>query len=1323
MRRTPLFSLLLLIPLTSCLDSVVVEGDGFVIDTEPRLEQRELVDPGAAFVISEDGAQVLADNIDPLARALLDLPTEGPLDLSGLVADILAENPRILGNFTLSDVELTVAFPQERSIRVEVLGNPSRMRVEIAEMWVDIEATGTQPDRPGSFACRVRGKLDSGTARERMLTLRNVEVEVEFGAVGGRFDVGVRELEFEIAESGIDVVTDQSDPYYFCNFPECSDGGGDGCGECRAICGGAGILEDVGNFLAQFLDGILGNLVELLADRLVTVFEQLGGEVHPARFLGSYAPDLADSHRLEFGARPASGGIEVVGGAGNPAIAAQLAVGFRAKEVHPCIGPDVKIPSFSAGSPPDSAGDGGHLSLGVPAALLNQLLWSAYRAGSLCLQISSDDLSRVSALAGGDLRITAGTLSLLLPGLDQVVGRDTPLLISLGPYLDPDDPEVVVLGSGLPLGDEDGADIDSLLKLELPPLELGIHAWVDGRWLRLFGLQAKVRADVTPALRMDGGIDITIDNLDISNVTETYNELFGGVQLEQLFSAAFDLALGLLTGGGIELPIDLQTLLATALGVPLEVELTGLRSAGGGGDWLLVTADLAGTAQEAPPMVANTSAQSAATMAPGTSLPLRAWGLGIAGEQLAGAQVQYRLNGGAWRAWRPAGDVVVESALLLVPGVHAIEVRARTSRDWRTVDATPVTVLVDVVQPAEQPLDAEPPPASASGCSVGGSPDAGAPWAAFLLLLPLLIWSARRGSLTALAVSALVLVGCGDDKPPVQVVNCGSSQDCPAGQVCGCAGVCYGPQACESDGDCCAGTTCVEGACTETRECEASADCEGGELCSACLCRLPRCGGDSDCDDSANCVAGACTPGGSFPCPMSCGDDEVCVGELRRYIPRPPSCTNDSCGPGEALVIDRADDVLGPICSLEEAGCHCETLTVPVVSGDPTGYLGVVHLADGDLLVGAYDLGLQDVTVRRVNVASQEPGAVSWIEGFPDVDGPLEGDERGAFGPGLDVGSELDMAQDGDGNIALVYRDESGGRLRMRVGNGTTWRPAFDLEAGGRSPDVEADPEGGWVVAYQQVIPAGGELEFETSLRIAATTRWDPASPADFQQVTIESAPATIIYPELPSGQGASPSLAYAEGRWFVVWHDGLSGTLEMASWTSLPGVDTATVVIPQTRGDYSGGQTGVAPRLLARPPDNLDALFMDATSGELRHARWRWTGAVSDLVVQTVDPGNSATPQREIARDYALVSAPDGRLLAAWQDATFGDLWLGRASGQPAQWDAWAWSTEGATGFFPRIVYTDPDTPPLLVYGRWTFPDVRTIHQELVVQTFQDRR
>lgn len=395
-----------------------------------------------------------------------------------------------------------------------------------------------------------------------------------------------------------------------------------------------------------------------------------------------------------------------------------------------------------------------------------------------------------------------------------------------------------------------------------------------------------------------------------------------------------------------------------------------------------------------------------------------------------------------------------------------------------------------------------------------------------------------------------------------------------------------------------------------------------------------------------------------------------------------------------------------------------------MVSGDPTGYLSVVALADGDLLVGAYDLGLKDVTVRRIDPATQEVGELVWLEGFPDVAGPLTGDERGAFGPGVDMGSELDMAVDREGNVALVYRDSDTPALRMLVGDGSSWHAAFDLDEAGRWPDVEPDALGGWVVAYQLLRAAPGtDGLFETTLRVAQTISPQPASEAEFDFHSLESGDASIVYPELPAGQGATPSLASVDSRWFLVWHNAIEGSMQMATWTQLPGVDVVTVLEPSSRGDYPGGRTGLAPKLVARPPDHLDALYMDATTGELRHARWRWDGGVTDLAVQTVDSGNNGTPQREIGLDYSLVTAPDGRLIAAWQDATFGDLLLGRAAGQPADWDTWTWSTEGGTGFFPTVVYSDADLPPLLIYGRWTFPEIRTIHQELVVQTFQDRR
>jgi hypothetical protein len=421
--------------------------------------------------------------------------------------------------------------------------------------------------------------------------------------------------------------------------------------------------------------------------------------------------------------------------------------------------------------------------------------------------------------------------------------------------------------------------------------------------------------------------------------------------------------------------------------------------------------------------------------------------------------------------------------------------------------------------------------------------------------------------------------------------------------------------------------------------------------------------------------------------------------------------------------VDRADDVLGPLCSYESAGCHCETLSVSVVSGDPSAYIGVVPLPSGEFLVGAYDLAMRDVTVRLLDPRTQELGEIQWIEGFPEAQGPLPESQRGAYGPGPDVGAELDMAVDSEGYVAMVYRDRTAGTVRFIVGDGVGWLGGFDLDDGGRWPHVEPDPLGGWVVAYQQVQTVAGapEGQFRTSLRIAASGVRVPESWADFGYETVESETVDIAYLDLPAGQGATPSLVHAEGRWYVVWHDGVRGTLAMGTWTQLPFIDTAVVVEPASRGDVAGAATGVAPKLIAGPGGRLDALFLDATSGELRHARWRWTGAVSDLHVQVVDPGRSGSPQREIGLDATFVLSPSGQMVAAWQDATFGDLWLGQAQGDPAQWETRVWSSQGSTGFFPRIVHPGGAGSPLLVYGRWTFPGVRAVHQELVVQVYSE--
>lgn len=81
--------------------------------------------------------------------------------------------------------------------------------------------------------------------------------------------------------------------------------------------------------------------------------------------------------------------------------------------------------------------------------------------------------------------------------------------------------------------------------------------------------------------------------------------------------------------------------------------------------------------------------------------------------------------------------------------------------------------------------------------------------------------------------------------------ECGSADDCRAGQQCDNLGRCV---QCVADADCGPGTECNEGtgSCVSTNRCESDEDCTGNRRCVPATrqCETPECERDNDCDDN-----------------------------------------------------------------------------------------------------------------------------------------------------------------------------------------------------------------------------------------------------------------------------------------------------------------------------------------------------------------------------------------------------------------------------------------------------------------------------------------
>ena len=63
-------------------------------------------------------------------------------------------------------------------------------------------------------------------------------------------------------------------------------------------------------------------------------------------------------------------------------------------------------------------------------------------------------------------------------------------------------------------------------------------------------------------------------------------------------------------------------------------------------------------------------------------------------------EFSYRVDGDFWRPFRPGPVLTVHDPLLNLVGRHTIEVRGRTTGDYRSLDQQPVVLTVDI-----QPLD------------------------------------------------------------------------------------------------------------------------------------------------------------------------------------------------------------------------------------------------------------------------------------------------------------------------------------------------------------------------------------------------------------------------------------------------------------------------------------------------------------------------------------------------------------------------------------------------------------------------------------------
>jgi hypothetical protein len=127
-----------------------------------------------------------------------------------------------------------------------------------------------------------------------------------------------------------------------------------------------------------------------------------------------------------------------------------------------------------------------------------------------------------------------------------------------------------------------------------------------------------------------------------------------------------------------------------------------------------------------------------------------------------------------------------------------------------------------------------------------------------------------------------------------------------------------------------------------------------------------------------------------------------------------------------------------------------------------------------------------------------------------------------------------------------------------------------------------------------------------------------------------------------------------------------------------------------------------------------LDVVYLDANTGELRHAGATFDGeGLAAPRAELIDVGLSGLPSRQLAMDAALIRLSDGRMVVAWQDTTFADVFVAWTDTEGAVWSTEYSEGDGSEGYFPQLV-EEQDGGILLLHGEWIVDAPGHISQSL---------
>ncbi len=724
--QNPVRRRLWLITLYATLGLGACQGDGCsCADTTPYPDPApiggDILNGAAHLRIGQSGLDVIGRNIGALLNEFLDIdPVTGRATYD--LADGVAGGTVGLaaGSSIGFDVDNLVANTTLTFLDPNTNGEAGlRFAMKDIDVFFDITFS-TSANALGAAACRVR---DDGITAA--MTLPQLSFDIRFslqpdGSISANLDtvdMDTTGLTDALATKLSVIPCDGSNPA--CDLPLCAQADA----SCAQVCELLDLFTQLGGFVGQLLQPMLDELGPAMAagvsDSLLNTLEGTPVAVSTVVQLGDGNSPLGRATPLHILA--AANTLDVRGTGPAHGLHFGIKAGFSAAEPARCVGDpsllNALAPVFPEGgvlgAPPPLSGfievlqntevhtERYDIALRFSELSLQQALWASYVGGMLCMELGGDTPAEVG---DSGLSLTAQTLQAFDASgtLAQLAPPESPLSIRIKPFR----PPTIRLGTGK-------SSADPLMELRIDDLGIGLYLLVDDAQLQLSTLLVDISIGIDIERTGDNTVEGVLSNFAVSGITEIYNELAPGADIQGLVEAIVELGLGAAIADGLSFDLSLGDSAPDALGLPLNMALNIVRRDrnSDGDNFLSTYLSLCGPEEADDPSRPPCHPQGSDAAVAQLSLVQKMQNSGnlklvvenapTDPKQRSESKLLARVDRGLWqRATVQEADggsyeALVHSARLIFPGEHEVELLELPSRS-RT------TVFVSTPEPAQR---------------------------------------------------------------------------------------------------------------------------------------------------------------------------------------------------------------------------------------------------------------------------------------------------------------------------------------------------------------------------------------------------------------------------------------------------------------------------------------------------------------------------------------------------------------------------------------------------------------------------------------------